>query len=317
MLGPAVKAGKAVVGEAWCYRHNRVCQYPTCTVHVAGSSCTDSSVMGDQLGTDGHTSIRKLAWFGMRRLKREPIVIIENVPGYPEHVIKEFLGDIYNIDVVRACASNYWLQRRARKFWVLIRKDIEQQSNGMPCLDSFMCEHHRRIRTVSWRDLMTADTPELDSELAWGRSRSSAACPALPRDDPAAFESLLNTSEAAYLHSYKTLHPPSYDSLAAYSLSQDPSSGYKMLTTSRWMHTLIKNVGLIFVPHAPPFDSGRWITPFEALLMQGTSLQSANAVVLVYVIVVCVCVLCLFAYLLFRCVSTFRIRECFSVMRFC
>ena len=87
MLGPAVKAGKAVVSEAYCHRHKRVCTYPSCTVHIAGSSCTDHSAMGDQLSVDGHTSIPKLCWFGMRRLKKKPVVIIENVPALPESII--------------------------------------------------------------------------------------------------------------------------------------------------------------------------------------------------------------------------------------
>ena len=106
-----------------------------------------------------------------------------------------------------------------------------------------------------------------------GRSISKTDCPDLTWEDPAAFESLLSDSEAGFLHSYKTLHPPSSGKpcLAAYSLQQDPSSGFKMLTITQHMHTLIKNVGLIWMPCAPPFNSGRWITPTEALLVQGTS----------------------------------------------
>ena len=289
MLGPAVKAGKAVVGEAWCYRHRRVCTYPSCTVHVAGSSCTNHSAMGDGISVDGHTSIPKLAWMGMRRLKREPVVLVENVANFPESMLTEYLGDLYTIRVVKLCASPLWPQRRLRKFILMLLRCLEAKLPiCLPSLDSWVREHRRRLR-VSWLDLMTADISELAAELAWGKSRSKADRPALACDDPDAFESLLNDSEVGFLHSYRTLHPPSSDHprLAAYSLQQDPSSGFKMLSVTRCMHTMIKNVGLIWMPDAPPFGSGRWVTPLEALLVQGVSCLCCVCACLIVCLLVC------------------------------
>ena len=205
----------------------------------------------------------------MRRLLREPLIIVENVAQYPESILVEYLGDLYTIEVVIVDAATVWPQRRIRKFILLRLKANVDSSYVAPALQSWLDSHKRDLQ-LTWRDLMVAERAELMSELEWAWNKAKFDCP-IVFDAPSAFYDCLTDTEKEYLASYKILHPArrSTPSLAAYSLSQDPSSGYNMLSTCNCLHTLIKNTGLIWVPAVPPHTVGRWLTPTECLWMQG------------------------------------------------
>ena len=268
LLGPAVKSGRAVVRNAYCWRHKTTCSYPSCDLHIAGSSCTDHSGMGDRLALDGHTSIPKLCWIAQRRLLQEAMVMVENVASFPEGQLIEYLGDIYYIETIKLCSSAYWIQKRLRKFILLTHK--AKCKRGMVSLEEWLRPLARSLH-LTWYDVLTADLAELQAELSWAFARKKQQ----PLEDAAqnksSFFDLLNDSEKQYLFSYRTLNPPSLNTpkLGAYSLQQDPSSSFGCASTGQFIHTIIKNVGILFVHSAPTYTDGRWMTPSEVLLCQG------------------------------------------------
>ena len=71
--------------------------------------------------------------------------------------------------------------------------------------------------------------------------------------------------------SYRTLEPalPVTPHMAIYSLQQDPSGGFGLSSRSKFVHTVIKNVGILYAHRAPGYSNGRWLTPSEVLLCQG------------------------------------------------
>ena len=262
LLGPAVRSNRSVVRAAWCYRHNRHCRFPSCTLHVAGSSCTDHSQFGDQLALSGHTLIPKLAWIAQRRAIQEPLVLVENVVAFPEELLESFLGDIYYMQVVKVDASMYWIQKRIRTIILLLHK---HKTVAPPIrLEQFVVRMTRQIHT-SWMAVLTASRADLDSELSWALARRHKADgnddAQIPNTDNAFYE-LLNDTEKTYLESYRTLEPamPATPGMAVYSLSQDPSGGFGLCSRSRFIHTVIKNCGLLWAHQAPGFPNGRWHT---------------------------------------------------------
>lgn len=67
-LRPSVMSGNAMCLTAYCHRHKKQCKVCTATTHVAGTPCTDESMMGRKTGAfDGRTAVFLLAWIGMRR----------------------------------------------------------------------------------------------------------------------------------------------------------------------------------------------------------------------------------------------------------
>ena len=74
-LRPVLMSGKAIRADAWCYRHRRRCRHPGARTHIAGTPCTDESLLGSKRGgLDGKTSVFFMSWCGQRRLLQEPIL---------------------------------------------------------------------------------------------------------------------------------------------------------------------------------------------------------------------------------------------------
>ena len=89
----------AVVEEAHCFVHNRLCRYKAAFVHCAGSPCTDWSPQGTRKGEDGETRVAFLAWVAMRICWQEPVIIQENVVQFPSELLEQLIGHLYNIQV--------------------------------------------------------------------------------------------------------------------------------------------------------------------------------------------------------------------------
>jgi site-specific DNA-cytosine methylase len=93
---------------AHCVNHGQDCalQASQCDVsehevEVAGPPCIFWSRIGKGEGTDAVEYKVHEAWHAPRAFRQEPIFIMENVVEYPESLIIESLGDLYDIRVCR------------------------------------------------------------------------------------------------------------------------------------------------------------------------------------------------------------------------
>lgn len=69
----------------------------------AGHPCVDWSSRGSGKGLDGESCAAFLAFVALRMLIQEQHVITENVAAFIIAIYKEFLGNIYHIDLEETC----------------------------------------------------------------------------------------------------------------------------------------------------------------------------------------------------------------------
>ena len=70
---------------SWCSRHGKSCECQRAGVHVAGTSCTDHSSMGEGKREDGPQGIAWLVWVASRRQQRECPDESNNIRLQPSH----------------------------------------------------------------------------------------------------------------------------------------------------------------------------------------------------------------------------------------
>lgn len=87
VLKPSVLAGRAIIAEAYCLRHMRICKVEVAHVHIAGTCCQDHSDFGNGRGLQGKGAAALLAWLGLRLLLQEAEILQENVKSFPPVVL--------------------------------------------------------------------------------------------------------------------------------------------------------------------------------------------------------------------------------------
>ena len=121
----------------------------------------------------------------------------------------------------------------------------------------------------SWIIFADATRDELEQELAWACGRpDSHASNTITIFEPDAFERSLNTMDTNFLQSYRARFGGS--ELCCYSLNQNPDAGFGLQSSGSVLHTLIKNVHMLWCDEPGlPDGSGnlvrRWLTPRELL----------------------------------------------------
>ena len=125
----ADKAGVAPL--VWCYRHQSNCHFSRrhlrtdsgWTLEVAGVSCIDWSLLGNQLGWLGPTCISFLLWAREQHVFRPDITVIENVDNFDDHVLK-MLFPKHTITVFGLLPSQFGVPAtRSRKYIVMLSED--------------------------------------------------------------------------------------------------------------------------------------------------------------------------------------------------
>ena len=98
-LLPGVMDGTALNDFAPCRSHRPCkCKLQKADRHIGGMSCADMSAMNNgRPGGKGKTMLYFLAFAGLRRKVREPILVIENVDGFLS-LLQLVLGDLYYAD---------------------------------------------------------------------------------------------------------------------------------------------------------------------------------------------------------------------------
>ena len=123
-----------------------------------------------------------------------------------------------------------------------------------------------RPTTLTWRSLLVASSSDLHDEKVWAAARRPVmqrlnARGLNPQDiESLRFEDLLSEAEIDVWGHYRLRHP----SDVAWSLNQYPQNDRSRTSTPTILHTVIKNVGLVWDD-----ESGRWFTPSDLLAAQG------------------------------------------------
>ena len=82
-----------IARSAWCVAHRKHCAVDgeIANIHCAGTPCTAHSTIGLQEREQARSWAHFVIWIGMRLLLQEPILIQENVPGFPRHLLVQYL----------------------------------------------------------------------------------------------------------------------------------------------------------------------------------------------------------------------------------
>lgn len=229
LLGPTVKAGRAVRLTAPCSTHGCSCMLLPAKTHIAGTNCTDFSAFGSGQRTSGITMLYLLAWIALRLALMEPLVIQENVDSFAWQLLVEYLGDHYYVDPDALEDSyNFGMPTHRIRRWTVLRHRVKIISEISPLSSWFKMFH--RVCMLTWADFMQApDLAELEAELQWASSRASVVeqreqtgnTERITIDSEDAFKKCMTKWELHNLEGYLKLWPN-----RAYSLGQSAESSF-------------------------------------------------------------------------------------------
>lgn len=98
---------------------------------VAGSPCVDFSMYGTNQTVFGPTAKCLLVFFRLVLSALPGLVLLENVRQFPDQLVKECIGHLYEVEVLLTCPSQCGLpMSRPRKYMLCRRKT---------CFPFFIC----------------------------------------------------------------------------------------------------------------------------------------------------------------------------------
>ena len=120
--------------------------------------------MGKQDKKEGKSMIHIAAWFGMRRMLREPVLVVEESNRFDPKIYGEWLGDIYYIQTQVVDPTHFgWCGRRQRLWAVMLLKDCLLSP---PLLMVDVINYYKRELQATWDVLLVAvREEELKGEL--------------------------------------------------------------------------------------------------------------------------------------------------------
>ena len=157
-------------------------------------------------------------------------------------------------------------QHRERQY-ILFRHKIKSTMMRAP-LNHFLQRLNRKVLS-SWIIFADSTREELELELARACGRhDSHAAGTITISTPDAFERSLSSLETKFLQAYRARFGG--DEIACFSLNQNPEAGFGLHSSGNVLHTLIKNVHMLWCDE-PGLPDGagnivrRWLTPRELL----------------------------------------------------
>eukprot|EP00438_Fugacium_kawagutii_P029199 Skav203080 [mRNA] locus=scaffold2182:149729:151098:+ [translate_table: standard] len=249
------KAATGVKREAFCHVHHKECRVAEeADLHIAGTSCVDYSVRGDRAADEGPTLPHTMCWLCMRAMLQEAYLLHENVELFNPELLLACLGAWYDLEsFVIDCSELGWPVARKRRFSILRHKvkslPFRHPSNiFMPMFKKAGLITHDPDEPT-WSCFFAAALKEIHDEMVWASGRPSSLCQEEMLDlldvlNPETIRSCLNKGEESFLKQYLDLHDQ-HPGLA-FSLNQDPSYGPTHSTTTQ-MHTIIRNMGIIWI----------------------------------------------------------------------
>ena len=87
-----------------CAAHNAHCEVPRCDVDMTGTPCQDYSRAGSRHGLIAGTRFAVIwSWMHIMLTVQPPVIIHENVVGFPENIIQHLFQELYSIHAVCVC----------------------------------------------------------------------------------------------------------------------------------------------------------------------------------------------------------------------
>ena len=161
----------------------------TTDVHVAGTTCTDHSLLGTLNRDDGKNVKFYFVWVAIMRELRPPAIVHENVVGFGFSGLEADLGDLYVICPSRFCASDFGFPiRRSRQMCVLVLRDwvvagLRAAGHSNKCSDSSLrrlVDLEATLRsccvrtpTLQWRHFLVATDADQEEERVRNAARPS------------------------------------------------------------------------------------------------------------------------------------------------
>ena len=269
MLKEHVMSTTCTGRTAYCSACQRQCTISEADIHIGGTPCTDFSPRGDRDQLDGKTTLSLLSWVSMRRDVQEPYWVQENVPAFPQSVLKDLLSDIYEI---QSCVVDPawlgWPVVRRRQYIVgrhRTKATLPFHMSLKRFVSKFFCDPKCASNegVPAWDVFFAASDQELRAEKQWAANRptSLAQKNGTPADE-ADFQTCLTEMEQNFRATYETLCPG-----VCYSLCQNPAVSATH-STLQHLHTILKSAGTIWSDY-----HSRWLTAGEALMAQGFSVD--------------------------------------------
>ena len=258
VLLPLVKSDEAVKRDAFCHVCQKIHSAGEADLHKAGTSCTAFSKKGNHHMLEDITAMDLMAWIGQRRLIQEKIICQENVEDFPSEKFLEWLGDLYDIQVILLCPSDLgWGIRRRRKYHILRHK---YKAGPISCplhifAHLFVTDDEKQLlkkkqsnAVPDWDMYFVATPDELTDELEWalGRDKSQNKSHdhiSLNWKDMTpggSYEICLNNFEFEQLQKYREAFPTQ-----CYQLNQSFEQ-QATRSTDLNLPTIIKNAGVIW-----------------------------------------------------------------------
>ena len=254
VLVPLILSDEAMKRSAFCHNCGKVHEAEEADFHIAGTVCTAFSKKGNHQMLDDVTVLDLLAWVAHRRLIQEPILGQENVDDFPSNQFLQWLGDLYDVQVVVLDPADFgWGIRRRRKYH-LFRHKYKAGPASCPLhlfVNIFITEEEKQLakkksksQLPDWDMFFVAPPQDLTDELDWAASRPSVIDkPTLNWKDMTpggCFELCLNKFETEQLISYREAFP-----LQCYQLNQSFDQ-QATRSTNAFLSTIIKNAGIIW-----------------------------------------------------------------------
>ena len=142
--------------SAHCITHDRHCRLPSkvdrgavVPVDIAGPPCPPWSKMGNQLGIDDVRFGVHQAWVADVRRRQPWLVIFENVIGYPIALLRENLGDLYELDAAIVDPRSFGIPMGRARIYVALRLKGRMKWVGKPLAEA--------LGDLAVRTVMNAD----------------------------------------------------------------------------------------------------------------------------------------------------------------
>ena len=216
-LAPLILKPHAVGLTANCRRHGRRCSYPRASLHSSGCPCTDFTSWGKCRRPKGPTVPCYLVWIAMRRALLEPLLVFENVIGFPIELLRMYLHEFYDFHSLELCCTVLGCAVRRPRLFVIgtLRTTVRLcRDLGEPPEASKRARHE----DFTWRNYCVATETELLCELRWARARKGINTVVTPIST-GSFKDALLESEQSRLDILKSKY--SIDRCVA-NLCQDP-----------------------------------------------------------------------------------------------
>ena len=242
-----------------CIQHDHTrCSLGPCDLHIAGTPCKDfSSQNNNHPGESGPGLKHLFVWMGLMRMLFIPLIIAENVPGFPISSFDAFLP-MYTVHTTIFSNTDFGhCVERRRRYTVLCLKTTFTLTRPLSDIASVL----GRVRspTHTWTDYMVACDDEMRQELTWASTRkgSNRITPLALTDHDCFVQALLPWELANFITAQR------HKSGVVYTLSQN-ADVRTCWSSDDVLHTVIANNHMLFSD-----VHRRWLTARETLSLQG------------------------------------------------